>query len=252
MTLIWYYIFSNMKVFGRGFIYGINLQKSVSPVSRETVLFHDENLAVLIVIACLVGGRIGLLWLNPYNSYSFIEDKVIEVGWTLMPVAVLVVLGLPSLELLYYVDRPSSVQPTATLKAIGRQWYWSYEISSHTHKKREVFSYDSYMLPDSQEKETEGDKAGFRLLEVDNPIFMPRASYIRLLVTGGDVIHSFCVPRLGVKMDGVPGRLNQTFFFPLKLGRYYGQCSEICGANHRFMPINMEVVPRKVFKDFFI
>lgn len=119
------------------------------------------------------------------------------------------------------------------------------------HEKGETFRYDSYMLPQEQEKEKDNDKAGFRLLEVDNPIFMPRARYIRLLVTGGDVIHRFCVPRLGVKMDAVPGRLNQTFFFPLKLGSFYGQCSEICGANHSFMPIKMEVVPRRVFNTFF-
>ena len=91
----------------------------------------------------------------------------------------------------------------------------------------------------------------FRLLEVDNPIFIPRCEYIRLLVTGGDVIHRFCIPSMGIKVDAVPGRLNQTHFLPLKLGRYYGQCSEICGANHRFMPINMEVIPSKVFKKFF-
>ena len=239
------------NIFGRGFVYGIKLQNRVRPVSRETVLFHDENLAVLVVIACLVGGSISLLWLKKFKSYDFIENKVIEVGWTLMPVIVLIVLGLPSLELLYYVDSPSSIPPQATLKAIGRQWYWSYEIRSQGKKEGETFAFDSYMLPQDQEKEMDGDKAGFRLLEVDNPIFMPRSTYIRLLVTGGDVIHRFCVPSLGVKMDAVPGRLNQTFFFPLKLGSFYGQCSEICGANHRFMPINMEVIPRKVFKRFF-
>ena len=107
------------------------------------------------------------------------------------------------------------------------------------------------MLPEGQENEVEGDLSGFRLLEVDNPIFLPRGEYIRLLVTGGDVIHSFCIPSLGIKVDAVPGRLNQTYFFPLNLGRFYGQCSEICGANHRFMPINIEVIPVKVFLKFF-
>lgn len=106
------------------------------------------------------------------------------------------------------------------------------------------------MLPQGEEKE-EGDKAGFRLLEVDKPIFVPRGEYIRLLVTGGDVIHSFCVPRLGVKVDAVPGRLNQTYFLPLNIGSFYGQCSEICGANHSFMPINIEIIPSKVFSKFF-
>merc|ERR1711893_67985 len=143
---------------------------------------------------------------------------------------ILVRLALPSLELLYYMDTPSSINPFATLKAIGRQWYWSYEI--RVLKKNEVsrYTYDSYMVPTNELERP----ARFRLLEVNNPIFVPHREYIRLLVTGGDVIHRFCVPRLGVKVDAVPGRLNQTHFFALKLGSYYGQCSEICGANHSF------------------
>lgn len=241
---------SLMNLFGRGFIYGLNLQKAVRPVRRHTILFHDEKLRVLIVIACLVGGRILSLWVKRYRSYDFVDHKWLEVGWTFLPVLVLISLALPSLELLYYMDRPSSITPFTTLKAIGRQWYWSYEISVLKDREVRSYSYDSYMLP-SNELNTGEDKAGFRLLEVDNPIFMPRGEYVRLLVTGGDVIHRFCVPSLGVKVDAVPGRLNQTYFFPLNLGSYYGQCSEICGANHRFMPINLEVIPSKTFLSFF-
>merc|ERR1711893_384462 len=138
-----------------------------------------------------------------------------------------------------------------TLKAIGRQWYWSYEIRFLGGKEVRRFSYDSYMLPEGEEKAGNmKDYSGFRLLEVDNPVFLPRGEYIRLLVTGGDVIHSFCLPSHGIKVDAVPGRLNQTYFFPLNLGRFYGQCSEICGANHRFMPINVEIVPKRVFMRF--
>ena len=229
----------------------MKLQNAVTPVSRETVMFHDENMVVLIVIAFLVGGSIGLLWWCDYRSNDFVDHKWLEVGWTLLPVVILICLALPSLELLYYMDSPSSVTPFATLKAIGRQWYWSYEIRSLNDREVGSYSYDSYMLPTKELKEVEGDIAGFRLLEVDKPIFIPRGEYIRLLVTGGDVIHSFCIPSLGVKVDAVPGRLNQTYFLPLKLGRFYGQCSEICGANHSFMPINMEVIPLKVFKKFF-
>lgn len=232
-------------------IYGIKLQNACRPVSRETVIFHDENMVILIVIACLVGGSFILLWATKFSSSDFVDHKWLEVGWTLLPVFILVSLALPSLELLYYMDSPSSITPFATLKAIGRQWYWSYEIRVLNSNEVKRYTYDSYMLQRGEEKETEGDLAGFRLLEVDNPVFLPRTEYIRLLVTGGDVIHSFCVPRLGVKVDAVPGRLNQRFFFPLNLGRYYGQCSEICGANHRFMPINIEVVPTKVFLKFF-
>lgn len=237
--------------FGRGFIYGLNLQKATSPVMREAVIFHDENLLVLTVIASLVRGVFILLWTTKKSSSDFVDHKWLEVGWTLLPVFVLVRLALPSLELLYYMDRPSSVTPFATLKAIGRQWYWSYEISVLESEGVNSLCYDSYMLPEGQEKEIEGDLSGFRLLEVDNPIILPRGEYIRLLVTGGDVIHSFCVPRLGIKVDAVPGRLNQTYFFPLNIGRFYGQCSEICGANHSFMPIKVEVIPSNVFLKFF-
>jgi len=241
----------NNGFFGRGFVYGLNLQKATSPVMREAISFHDENLLVLGVIAFLVGGCIVLLWQTKFNSLDFVDYKWLEVGWTLLPVFVLIGLALPSLELLYYMDSPSSVTPFATLKAIGRQWYWSYEIRAFTNDKVESITYDSYMLPEGQENETDGDLAGFRLLEVDNPIFLPRGEYIRLLVTGGDVIHSFCIPTLGVKVDAVPGRLNQIYFFPLNLGRFYGQCSELCGANHRFMPIKLEVIPTNIFLKFF-
>nr|AVP74431.1 cytochrome c oxidase subunit II [Imogine stellae] len=237
--------------FGSGFIYGLNLQNGTSPVMREAIIFHDENLVVLVVIACLIGGCIILLWDTDYSSSDFVDHKWLEVGWTLLPVFILVGLALPSLELLYYMDSPSSITPFATLKAIGRQWYWSYEISVLSQENVENISYDSYMLPEGQENENDDDLAGFRLLEVDNPIFLPRGEYIRLLVTGGDVIHSFCVPTLGVKIDAVPGRLNQTYFFPLVLGSFYGQCSELCGANHSFMPINVEVIPVDVFLKFF-
>nr|AVP74396.1 cytochrome c oxidase subunit II [Cryptocelis alba] len=236
---------------GSGFIYGMNLQDACSPVMREAVFFHDENLVVLIVIASLVGGSIAMLWILDSSSCDFIDHKWLEVGWTLFPVVVLLVLALPSLELLYYSDSPSTITPLATLKAIGRQWYWSYEVSVRGSEGPTGFCYDSYMLPQGQENEAEGDLSGFRLLEVDNPIFLPRGEYIRLLVTGGDVIHSFCVPSLGVKIDAVPGRLNQTFFFPLNLGSFFGQCSEICGANHSFMPINIEIITPDVFSRFF-
>lgn len=239
-----------MQKLGRGFIYGLKLQDAVRPVSRRTVLFHDQNLVILIVIASLVGGSIGMLWFKKFSSRDFIDQKWLEVGWTLLPVFVLMSLAFPSLELLYYMDSPSSLTPFSTLKAIGRQWYWSYEIralSSGSEVKR--YRYDSYML--SQSDALAERSASFRLLEVDNPIFVPRGEYIRLLVTGGDVIHRFCVPRMGIKVDAVPGRLNQTYFFAYNLGRYYGQCSEICGANHSFMPINMEVIPSSVFEKFF-
>lgn len=217
-----------------GFIYKLKFQKGTSPRSRTTIFFHDENLIVIGCIAALIAGTVVVLWTKNFRSFNFIDNQWLEVGWTVLPIIILIFLGLPSLELLYFLERPSLILPSVTLKATGRQWYWSYEIN-------DTFSYDSYM---------EGGR-GFRLLEVDNPIFLPRGQYIRLLVTGGDVIHRFCVPSLGIKMDAVPGRLNHTSFFALKLGRFYGQCSEICGANHSFMPIKLEIIPNDIFKKFF-
>ena len=218
---------------GRGFIYGHKLQKGIKKTLSKSIIFHDENLIVLMVIARLVGGRlVALIGKVPFMSYDFIDHKWLEVGWTFIPIIILVTLALPSLELLYGLDTPSSIKPKISLKAIGRQWYWSYEIKNLPSQGCSL-SFDSYMLQTCEQQ--------LRLLEVDKPVVIPYGKYIRLLVSGGDVIHRFCVPSLGIKMDAVPGRLNQSFFLPLKVGSYFGQCSEICGANHRFMPINMEI-----------
>lgn len=225
---------------GRGFVYGLNFQKGISPVMNKVIGFHDVNLAILIVIAVFILGIIGRLFTTGFSSSDFLENKWVECVWTCIPVLILVFLAVPSLELLYYLDAPASTRPFLTLKVTGRQWYWSYEYEV----LKKVLSFDSYMV-----KENELGKEGlgvFRLLEVDNPVFLPRTEYRRLLITAGDVLHSFAVPSLGIKVDAVPGRLNQAYVVPLNLGSYYGQCSEICGANHRFMPINIEVVPKSI------
>lgn len=234
--------FSNI---GRGFIYGLNFQNRISPTMRETIKFHDQNLIILTVIASLVGGRILILWINKFRSLEFVDRKNLEFGWTLLPVLVLVRLAMPSLELLYYLEWPHKMEILAEIKATGMQWYWHYELTLLT--TGENFSFDSYMLNGEKEE----DKRGFRLLEVDLPVIRPHLTVMDLKVTGGDVIHSFAIPTLGIKMDGVPGRLKKGNFLAQKVGRYYGQCSEICGANHRFMPINLEVVSKETFLKFF-
>jgi len=205
--------------------------------------FHDQNMIILIVIAFLVGGRIYVIWTNTYRSLEFIDSKVIEILWTFLPIFILITLALPSLELLYYLDCPKDIEGLATVRATGMQWYWNYDIRVDENKVR--YKFDSYMI-----RERAQDN-GFRLLEVDNPLFIPRGEVVKLVVRGGDVIHRFAVPSLGIKMDGVPGRGNEGGFIALKLGSYYGQCSEICGANHRFMPINLEVIPAKNFLEAF-
>ena len=144
-------------------------------------------------------------------------------------------IAFPSLRLLYLLDEIS--EPSITLKTIGHQWYWSYEYSDFMD-----IEFDSYIIPSN-----ELNLDSFRLLDVDNRIIIPINSQIRILITAADVIHSWTVPALGVKVDGTPGRLNQTNFIINRPGLFYGQCSEICGANHRFIPIVIESVPVKIF-----
>lgn len=228
---------------GRGFIYGLKFQNRISPTMTQTIKFHDQNIFILIIIACLVGGRILMLWTKTFSSLEFIDSKILEFGWTMLPVIILVRLAMPSLELLYYLEWPHKRDVKVEIKATGMQWYWHYKVTLLT--TGETFEFDSYMI------NGEEDKRGFRLLEVDAPIMAPHGMIIDLKVTGGDVIHRFAIPTLGIKMDGVPGRLKKGKFLAQKIGRYYGQCSEICGANHRFMPINMEVMPFENFLKFF-
>lgn len=166
-----------------------------------------------------------------YNKYLF-EGTLIEIIWTLIPAGVLVFIAFPSLKLLYLMDEV--IDPALTIKAIGHQWYWSYEYSDYGP---ETIEFDSYMVPTS-----DLNSGDLRLLEVDNRLVVPIQTQVRVLVTGADVLHSFAVPSLSVKIDAVPGRLNHTSFFVKRPGIFYGQCSEICGANHSFMPIVVEAV----------
>lgn len=163
------------------------------------------------------------------------EGQTIEVVWTVIPAVTLIFIALPSLRLLYLLDEVND--PTITLKVIGHQWYWRYEYSDFNQVE-----FDSYIIPlDDLEL------GGFRLLEVDNNIVLPILTQIRAIVTAADVLHSWAIPALGVKIDGTPGRLNQVSFYINRAGLFYGQCSEICGANHRFMPIVIESVSAKWF-----
>jgi cytochrome c oxidase subunit 2 len=164
-----------------------------------------------------------------------LEGQTIEVIWTILPAIILIFIALPSLRLLYLLDEIRN--PWLTLKSIGHQWYWRYEYSDF--KKLE---FDSYIIPTNELSNNE-----FRLLDVDNRVVLPFNSQIRILVSAIDVIHSWTIPSLGVKIDATPGRLNQTNFFINRPGLFYGQCSEICGANHRFIPIVIERVPTNIF-----
>ena len=160
---------------------------------------------------------------------------LIELIWTITPALILIAIAFPSFRLLYLLDEV--ISPTITIKVVGHQWYWSYEYSDYVNESGESIEFDSYMLPES-----DLELGQFRLLDVDNKVIVPVDTHIRLIVTGADVIHSWAVPSLGIKIDAVPGRLNQTSILAERPGLFYGQCSEICGVWHGFMPIAVEAV----------
>uniref|UniRef100_A0A6H1YD34 Cytochrome c oxidase subunit 2 n=94 Tax=Obtectomera TaxID=104431 RepID=A0A6H1YD34_SPOFR len=212
----------------------LNYQNSASPLMEQIIFFHDHTLIILIMITILVAYLMMNLFFNNYINRFLLEGQMIELIWTILPAITLIFIALPSLRLLYLLDELNN--PLITLKSIGHQWYWSYEYSDFNN-----IEFDSYMIQSNE------NLNNFRLLDVDNRIILPMNNQIRILVTATDVIHSWTIPSLGVKIDANPGRLNQTSFFINRPGIYYGQCSEICGANHSFMPIVIESIPMKNF-----
>jgi len=173
-------------------------------------------------------------WMILTSKLKFTHNTTIEIIWTSLPSIILYLIAVPSFLLLYSMDE--IIDPAITIKAIGHQWYWSYEYSDYK-VNFDTISFDSYMLPDDEL--TVGQA---RLLEVDNPIVLPINTHIRIIITASDVLHCWAVPALGIKVDAVPGRLNQGSIFLKRLGVFYGQCSEICGVNHGFMPIVVKSV----------
>lgn len=213
----------------------IGFQEGISPLIEQLVFFHDHIIIILVLIISIVGYCIVRIFYGKYINRYLLENQSIEIIWTVLPVFILLFIAFPSLRLLYLLDEVNS--PRLTLKVVGHQWYWRYEYSDY----KEV-EFDRYIIPES-----ELEKEKFRVLEVDNRTIIPFNTQVRVLVTAADVIHSWTIPRLGVKVDAVPGRLNQLRFFRLRPGLLYGQCSEICGANHSFIPIVIEGVSTKAF-----
>nr|AAT97364.1 cytochrome c oxidase subunit II [Pagastiella orophila] len=213
----------------------LNLQDSNSPIMEQLNFFHDHTLLILIMVTTLVSYLMSMLFFNKLNNRFLLHGQTIEVIWTILPAIVLLFIAFPSLRILYLLDEINN--PTISLKTIGHQWYWSYEYSDFKN-----IEFDSYMIPTN-----DMNKNSFRLLDVDNRIILPINNQIRILVSATDVLHSWTVPSLGVKIDANPGRLNQTNFFINRSGLFFGQCSEICGANHSFMPIVIESTPTKYF-----
>nr|AOY40282.1 cytochrome c oxidase subunit 2 [Hypothenemus sp. KM-2015] len=202
---------------------------------EQLSFFHDHTLLILIVITIMVGQILLSVLFNKFNHRLLLQGQLIETIWTIMPAVVLVFIALPSLHLLYIMDE--SYNPMITVKTIGHQWYWSYEYMDYSK-----IEFDSFMIPQS-----EMNNFNIRLLDVNNRMTVPFNSQIRVITTSADVIHSWAVPSLSVKIDSTPGRLNQANLFINRTGLLYGQCSEICGANHSFMPIVIESISPNSF-----
>nr|WNH22014.1 cytochrome c oxidase subunit II [Pseudupeneus maculatus] len=216
----------------------LGFQDAASPLMEELLHFHDHALMIVFLISTFVLYIIVAMVTTKLTDKYLVDSQEIEIIWTVLPAVILIMIALPSLRILYLMDEIND--PHLTIKAVGHQWYWSYEYTDY-----EDLGFDSYMIP-TQDLET----GQFRLLEADHRMVVPLESPIRVLVSAEDVLHSWAVPSLGVKMDAVPGRLNQTAFITARPGVFYGQCSEICGANHSFMPIVVESVPLDYFEDW--
>nr|QCS26629.1 cytochrome c oxidase subunit II [Pachyhynobius shangchengensis] len=216
----------------------LGFQDAASPIMEELLHFHDHALMAVFLISTLVLYIITIMMTTKLTNTNAMDAQEIEMVWTVMPAIILIVIALPSLRILYLMDEIND--PYLTVKAIGHQWYWSYEFTNY-----ENLMFDSYMTP------TQDLLPGqFRLLEVDNRMVVPMESPIRMLISAEDVLHSWAVPSMGIKTDAIPGRLNQTTFIASRPGVYYGQCSEICGANHSFMPIVVEATPLNYFQNW--
>lgn len=213
----------------------LGLQNATSPIIEELIAFHDHALIIIFLVSSLVLYTISLILTTKLTHTSTINAQEIETIWTILPALILITIALPSLRILYITDEFN--KPYLTLKAIGHQWYWSYEYSDY-----EDLYFDSYIIPTYFLEPGE-----FRLLEVDNRTTLPIEADIRILITSQDVLHSWAVPSLGVKTDAIPGRLNQAILASIRPGLFYGQCSEICGSNHSFIPIVLEFI---YFQDF--
>nr|YP_010184976.1 cytochrome c oxidase subunit II [Hemipenthes hebeiensis]YP_010227828.1 cytochrome c oxidase subunit II [Cryptocercus weixiensis]QVJ97677.1 cytochrome c oxidase subunit II [Hemipenthes hebeiensis]UDD86614.1 cytochrome c oxidase subunit II [Cryptocercus weixiensis] len=213
----------------------MNLQDSASPIMEQLIYFHDHTLMIILMILTIVSYMMIAMTYNKFINRYLLEGQMIEVAWTIAPAIILIFIAVPSLRLLYLMDEINN--PTLTLKTIGHQWYWSYEYSDFIK-----VDFDSYMTP-----QNEMNNYSFRLLDVDNRTTLPTNTFIRMIVTAADVLHSWTIPSLGVKADATPGRLNQISFLINRPGLFFGQCSEICGANHSFMPIVIESITTNNF-----
>ena len=218
----------------------ILFQDPATPIMEGIVNLHHDIMFIIVVIGVFVG-YLMVRSVQLFNKDVHPEaDRVVhgtalEIFWTVTPAFILLVIAVPSFALLYSVDE--IIEPAITLKAVGHQWYWSYEYSDYVTEEGESINFDSYMMASD-----DLPKGGLRLLEVDQRVVLPVRTHIRIILTAADVLHCWGIPSLALKLDACPGRLNQTSMFIKREGVFYGQCSEICGVNHGFMPICVEAV----------
>nr|AJE61788.1 cytochrome c oxidase subunit II [Cephus pygmeus] len=213
----------------------ISLQDANSPSMEHLTMFHDHILMINILITVMVIYIIVSISLNKIINRTMMQNQLIELIWTFIPMIILIFMAFPSIKILYLMDEIFA--PMMTIKCMGHQWYWSYEYSDFNN-----IEFDSFMIPTEELNKNE-----FRLLEVSNRMIIPLNTQIRLLISSVDVIHSWTIPAMGIKVDATPGRINQTGLLSIRPGLFYGQCSEICGANHSFMPIIVESTNLKSF-----
>ena len=221
----------------------LGFQDAATPMMQGIIDLHNDIFFFAIIILVFV---LWMLLRSLWHFYSrnnpiperIVHGTTIEIVWTVVPSIILMFIAIPSFALLYSMDEV--VDPAITIKTIGHQWYWTYEYSDYNQSDEQSLAFDSYMIP-----EEDLELGQLRLLETDNRLIMPVNTHVRMIITSADVLHSWAVPALGIKCDAVPGRLNQSSIFIKREGVYYGQCSELCGVNHGFMPIVVEAVERE-------
>lgn len=224
----------------------VGFQQAASPSAYGIETFHNLLFWIITIITLFVAVLLAyVVWRfsekkNPVPSKTT-HNTMIEFAWTVIPILILVAIAIPSFRLLYLQrDIPEAA---LTIKATGNQWYWGYEYPEHKDAEGEALSFDAIMKTDEERKE--GDP---RLLATDNAVVVPVNKIVKVVVTASDVLHAWTIPSFGAKIDAVPGRLNETWFKADKKGVYYGQCSELCGKDHAFMPIEVRVVSEGDFK----
>nr|AZL93453.1 cytochrome c oxidase subunit 2 [Prosevania sp. ZJUH_2016031] len=210
----------------------LNFQDSASPLMEQLTKFHDYTMIFMIIILMYIFFMIFIITTNKLTDKNILDNQFIEIIWTSIPMAILMFIALPSLKILYLTDE--TLNSKLNIKVTGHQWYWSYNIAELNNQ------FDSFLNNSLKIN-------SFRNLDTDNFLILPNNLTVNLIISSTDVIHSWTVPSLGIKIDAVPGRLNQTPLLSNRCGLFFGQCSEICGINHSFMPIVIEITSLKKF-----